>query len=149
MESSTIFMVSSRTRMTFWSMASPEKSTTRIFSTFCDYSRKSLFGVAQLEYLGYFIDGTGIRPDVKRVAALQDAPRPSSIKALQSFLGFTQYYAKFVRNFSAAAKPLFDMVATQGDGTFEWSTEAECSYKSLLQAIPRSCPAVFPDEQAV
>ena len=97
-------------------------------------ARKSLFGATKLDYLGYCIDGTGIRPDVKRVAALQNTPRPSSIKALQSFLGFTQYYAKFVRNFSSVAKPLFDLVA-RGADSFDWTTDAESSYNSLLQAI--------------
>ena len=85
--------------------------------------------------MGYTVDGDGIRPDVNRVAALQNAPRPTSIKALQSFLGFTQYYSKFVRNFSLVAQPLFDL-ATLGE-PFEWTTEAEKSYNDLLNAILR------------
>ena len=98
-------------------------------------AKKSQFGLTKLNYLGYTVDGDGIRPDVNRVAALQNAPRPTSIKALQSFLGFTQYYSKFVRNFSLVAQPLFDLAAL-GE-PFEWTTEAEKSYNDLLNAILR------------
>ena len=96
-------------------------------------AKKSQFQLQKLNYLGYTVDGEGIRPDFNRVAAFRDAPRPSSVKALQSFLGFTQYYAKFVRNFSLVARPLFDLVAA-GD-PFEWTDEAEKAYNALMDAI--------------
>ena len=94
-------------------------------------AKKSVFGVTSLDYLGYSIDGKGIHPNMDRVKALQNAPKPTSVKKLQSFLGFLQYYSKFVKNFAAKARPLFDLLSSD----FEWSNEAERAYNDLLNSV--------------
>ena len=94
--------------------------------------KKSLFAVPTLKYLGYCIDGQGIQPDVDRIKALEMAPRPTSCKELQSFLGFSQYYAKFVPQFAEVARPLFEMLQME---MFEWTTQAENNYNKLLQSL--------------
>ena len=94
--------------------------------------KKSVFRVKSIEYLGYSIDGDGIHPNLDRIRAVQNSTKPSSAKELQSFLGFVQYYSRFVKNFTAKAKPLFDMLS---EATFKWTTETEKAYHYLLQAI--------------
>ena len=41
-----------------------------------------------------------------KVRSLSEWPVPSTVKYVQSFLGFVQYFRKFIRNFSAIAEPL-------------------------------------------
>ena len=96
--------------------------------------KKSTFRVNSIDYLGFRIDGSGIHPNSDRIKAIQKAPKPSSVKELQSVLGFLQYYSKFVKNFSLKAKPLFDLVsATTTD--FAWTKEADSAYIDLIDAV--------------
>lgn len=95
-------------------------------------SKKSVFGVTSLRYLGYCVDGSGIHPNMERIKALQNAPKPTNAKELQSFLGFLQYYSKFVRNFAGKARPLFEMLSLPD---FNWTQECEQAYSSLLDAV--------------
>ena len=94
--------------------------------------KKSIFAVPSLNFLGYRVDGDGIRPDMERIKAIEKAPRPTSSKQLQSFLGFAQYYAKFVPGFASLARPLFDMLTME---TFEWTNEAEENYNNLMTSL--------------
>lgn len=94
--------------------------------------KKSIFRVSSLKYLGYLIDGNGIHPNLDRVKAVQKAAKPQNSKELQSFLGFVQYYSKFVRNFASMARPLFDMLSA---AHFDWCPETEKAYYLLLNSI--------------
>ena len=91
---------------------------------------KSEFAVSKLKYLGFIIDGHGISADAERIKALQSAPAPSTAEKLKSFLGFAQYYSKFVPRFSELAKPLYDLT-----NNFIWSNAANSAYKKLLDAL--------------
>jgi hypothetical protein len=93
---------------------------------------KSTFAVNKLEYLGYIITGNGVSPNVERVAALRSAPKPNSREKLQSFIGFLQYYGKFVPNFSSLAKPFFDLLSS---GDFSWKPLHDRCYDDLLRAV--------------
>ena len=91
-----------------------------------------MFGVDKLKYLGYCVDGNGLQPDKDRVAALLKAPRPTSNKELQTFLGFTQYYSKFLPNYSKLANPLYELLKAE---KFSWSTQVEKTYNDLIYAL--------------
>ena len=53
---------------------------------------KCQFGLSNLEYLGYTIDSSGIKPIAKKVEAIQKFPPPSKQKELLAFLGALNYY---------------------------------------------------------
>mgnify|MGYP003467003963 CR=1 FL=1 len=57
---------------------------------------KSIFGVQKIKYLGYCIDRNGITPDQERIQPIIKAPKPTTMNQLKSFLGFMQYYSKFL-----------------------------------------------------
>jgi hypothetical protein len=44
--------------------------------------------------------------DPKNIEAMQDWPRPKTIKILHGFMGLTWYYGKFVQNYGKIAMPL-------------------------------------------
>lgn len=92
--------------------------------------KKSQFAVTQMKYLGYVISGQGISPDISRIKALKDAPIPDSAEKLHSFLGFAQYYAKFVPNFAALAQPLYTALQE-----FDNTTSIAKDYNCLLNAL--------------
>lgn len=70
---------------------------------------KTKFMSAQVEFLGYIITPDGIRPDVKKITAIQNILPPENLKELKSFLGLTSYYRKFIRDYAKVAKPLTNL----------------------------------------
>jgi hypothetical protein len=61
-------------------------------------------------YLGHTITANGVKPDEKKVQAVQQFPTPKSTKHLKAFLGLAGYYRRFIPNFIAIARPLHKLI---------------------------------------
>ena len=68
--------------------------------------KKCSFVKQRLEYLGHVVTSEGISPNPDIVRVIQEFPTPTKLKELRSFLGFANYYRRFVRGFSNIANPL-------------------------------------------
>lgn len=71
----------------------------------CHFFRKSV------KYLGHVVSENGVEIDPDKISALTTWPRPNNIRELKSFLGFTGYYRRFIKDFSKIAKPLNELTA--------------------------------------
>lgn len=67
---------------------------------------KCLFLKTTIEYLGYIISPSGITLSPWHTEAVVNFPRPTKILDLQRFLGFTNYFRKFVKDYATIVKPL-------------------------------------------
>ncbi|KAL0157145.1 hypothetical protein M9458_048391, partial [Cirrhinus mrigala] len=67
---------------------------------------KCQFHQQSIAFLGYVISPEGVAMDDSKVNAVRDWPRPKTLKELQRFLGFSNFYRRFIRNFA----PLTSMV---------------------------------------
>ena len=112
---------------------------------------KCEFGKGQLDYLGYTIDSTGLRPIVKKVEAITNFPVPLTQKQLQAFLGSLNYYRSSLPRFplspgqslspAEVLDPLYKLATADiKKGTFKtvWDSsqnvqDAFIDAKSLLQ----------------
>ena len=56
--------------------------------------------------MGHVITSKGLKPDPKKVKAVEEMPRPTSKKKLSSLLGFVNYLSKFLPRLTEVAKPL-------------------------------------------
>jgi len=70
---------------------------------------KCSFNQTSVEYLGLIISEGELRMDPVKLRAIQDWPVPKSIKDTQKFLGFCNFYRRFVKDYSTIARPLFDL----------------------------------------
>ena len=52
---------------------------------------KCLFSQSFVEYLGHRIDDYGIHPTVEKVRTIMEAPKPTCVKELKSYLGLVNY----------------------------------------------------------
>src|ERR1700742_3202838 len=86
-------------------------------------AKKCEFHVTTIEYVGYVVSPLGLSMDTAKVSTITAWPVPSTIRDVQSFLGFANFYRRFIRNFAAISKPLTSL--TRKDTPFIWS--AECS----------------------
>lgn len=94
---------------------------------------KSHFHVKEVDFLGHTITPGEIRMDRKKISAVRDWPLPTSVKEVQSFLGFANYYRRFIKNFSGIANPLTEL--TKKDRKFIWLKDAQRAFEKLRDAI--------------
>lgn len=71
---------------------------------------KCEFLQTSVKYLGYIIDGNGIKADDSGLAAVRDFPIPESSHAVQIFLGLCSYFRRFVKDFSVIARHFYDLI---------------------------------------
>lgn len=71
---------------------------------------KCEFLSTEIEYLGYLISEKGIRPTENGIVAIEKYPIPRSFKDIQSFIGLSSYFRKFIEGFALIAKPLYDLL---------------------------------------
>jgi len=69
---------------------------------------KCVFFTKTVEYLGHIVGPDGIKPNPTLVRAIVEFPQPYTLKQLQSFLGLSNYYRKFIQNYSKVSLPLTD-----------------------------------------
>ena len=59
--------------------------------------KKCEFNQTELRFVGHIVGAKGIRPDPEKLSAVTDWPAPHDIHELRKFLGFTNYFRKFLR----------------------------------------------------
>lgn len=72
--------------------------------------KKCKFLQKRVEFLGMNIENGTIKPCEDKIQAIRKFPEPSNIKCLQSFLGLTGYFRKFIENYSIIARPLTNLL---------------------------------------
>ena len=59
---------------------------------------KCEFWLEQVAFLGHVVSKDGIQVDSKKIEAVADWPRPTTVTEIRSFLGLAGYYRRFVKD---------------------------------------------------
>ncbi len=94
---------------------------------------------------GHIISAEGIKADPAKVRAVAKWPIPDSRKALQRFLGFTNFYRRFIRNFSLVAAPLTAL--TSPKVPFRWNSQAQETFDVLKSRFISAPVLCLPDPE--
>ena len=65
----------------------------------------------ELIYLGHVVSKDGIQTNPKRVEAIHKWPVPTTLTEVRSFLGFTNYYCRFIKKYAQVVKPLYKLIS--------------------------------------
>ncbi|KAJ1044320.1 hypothetical protein NDA10_000949 [Ustilago hordei] len=97
---------------------------------------KCEFHTKTVEFLGYIIKPMGIEMDPEKVRTVKEWPMPESIHDIQRFLGFANFYRRFIAHFARIAKPLTALVKPiERFKEFELPEEAQQAFHKLIQAF--------------
>jgi hypothetical protein len=104
---------------------------------------KCFWGRKELEFLGHHLFGSGISPSPSKVKVVSEWERPKDLHELRVFLGFVNFYKKYIPNYSKVARPLNDF--TKKGVLYEWTTLCETAFRSLKQALISAPCLVLPN----
>lgn len=90
------------------------------------------FATDRVEYLGHFIQASGVSIDPHKVKAVEEWPQPKSVKILRGFLGLAGYYRRFMKDFGIIARPLTALMKKDG---YEWNGEAQVAFEELKKTL--------------
>ncbi|MBW0571647.1 hypothetical protein O181_111362 [Austropuccinia psidii MF-1] len=94
---------------------------------------KCVFQASSVEYLGYVVSSDGLKMDSSKVQKILNFLQPKNIKALQSFLGFANFYCCFIKNYFKKITALTCLL--KKDFTFIFNEEALSKFQVLREAF--------------
>ena len=102
--------------------------------------KKCEFSVTRTRYLGFIVSTEGIEVDPEKVKVVQDWKPPKTVKGVQSFLGFCNFYRRFIQDYGRVAKPLNSLTKTAVP--FVWDNACDEAFEELkhrLTSAPLIC----------
>jgi hypothetical protein len=86
-----------------------------------------------VKYLGFIISTTGTKMDPAKITTIQEWPQPQNMKDVQSFLGFANFYCRFIKGYSSIVAPLTRL--TRKDTSFTWTSDCAHMFNNLKTAF--------------
>jgi hypothetical protein len=107
---------------------------------------KCEFEKTWIEYLGLIISENRVEMDPVKVAGVAEWPEPTNKREVQSFLGFVNFYRRFVKDFSHHARPLFDL--TRKEQKWKWDSPEASAFRKLKELVTSAPVLITPaDDQ--
>lgn len=107
---------------------------------------KSEFHVSSVSFLGFIVSKGSLQMDPSKTRAVLDWPQPTSIKEVQRFLGFANFYRRFIRNFSSIAEPLTSLTK-KANTPFTWNDKASTAFNTLKHRFTSAPILTLPDPE--
>ena len=108
---------------------------------------KCEFFKTSVHYLGHVVSADGIHTDPDKISALTTWPVPVNIKTLRTFLGFTGYYRRFVKDYAKIVRPLNDLLvghptnkktkskSKRTKTPWNWTEECQIAFDTLVERL--------------
>ncbi|KAL1447833.1 hypothetical protein WDU94_013915, partial [Cyamophila willieti] len=87
----------------------------------------------KVEFLGYELGELGCSIPENKLKALNEIPIPKDVTQVKSFLGFVNYYSKFLPNMSTVLSPLYELL--KKNTKFVWSEKQNMAFQKVKQML--------------
>ena len=105
---------------------------------------KCHFALKEVRYLGHVVSRAGIRPDDDKVKVVSEYPVPRNNKELKQFLGLTNYYRRFIKDYAHIAEPLHK-VQQKSKQSLQWDASCQRAFDTLKQKLTTPPILAYPD----
>src|SRR5258707_15842115 len=131
------------------SLADHQRITQEILQTLCSYKlflqlEKCKFECREVDYLGLVISKDHVVMDPVKVQGVMDWLQPAKVKDVQSFIGFVNFYWRFICNFSEIACPLH--MLTQKLKDWSWGAAEQQAFDMLKSTVTSTPMLAFPSK---
>ncbi|MBW0514045.1 hypothetical protein O181_053760 [Austropuccinia psidii MF-1] len=133
-----VFSKSEEERVTHVSTVCSRLRANNLFAN----SSKCLFHVSSVEYLGFVVSSKGLKMDQGKFQKILNWPPPRNLKALQSFLGFSNFYRRSIKNYSKKIISLTSFL--KKDSCFPLNEEALSQLHQLKEAFTTAPIILYP-----
>jgi RNase H-like domain found in reverse transcriptase/Integrase zinc binding domain/Chromo (CHRromatin Organisation MOdifier) domain/Integrase core domain len=108
---------------------------------------KSQFNLPEVQYLGHIVGRDGLKVDPKKVEAVKNWPRPETVTQVRSFIGFVNYFRRFIDHFSERAAPLNELLkgASKKHARVTWTSACQKAFEELKTCLTTAPVLVVPD----
>jgi len=108
-------------------------------------AEKYFFEQSSIKYLGVIISENKVQMDKEKLSEVLEWPVPTKVKQVQAFLGFANFYHRFIENFTKISKPLSDL--TKKDCTWNWGIEQQNTFEMLKKAFTMASALRIPNDE--
>jgi len=105
---------------------------------------KCEFCKERIEYLGLVISENEVSMDPVKVAGVREWPTLENKTNVQAFLGFVNFYRRFIWDFSAKARSLFDLMCSEQVWT--WNGKKQMAFEDLKMAVTTAPVLMSPQD---
>lgn len=95
-----------------------------------------------IRYLGYKISKKGLEVDERKTMCIEKYPVPKNLKELQRFIGFVNFYRKYIPEFSRIALPLYKLC--KKDVPYAWNEKAQIAFDTLRHKLMNPPVLAYP-----
>ena len=106
---------------------------------------KCTFECSTVEYLGLVLLEGRVEMDPIKIAGVRDWPTPRNVTEVQSFVGFVNFYHRFILEFSHVAGPLHCLTKAE---PWHWTETEEAAFRALKLLVMSAPVLVLPDQNA-
>ena len=86
----------------------------------------------EIPILGVIVGKEQVKMEQDKIKAVKKWKTPTKVKDVESFLGFTNFYQRFIQNFSYIAKPSNKL---KGKKEWMWNKEHDKAFRELKEKI--------------
>lgn len=104
----------------------------------CEFNKK------QVQFLGHTISEKGIQTDELKIECVKTWKIPTTVKEIQSFLGFANYYRRFILNYSTICEPLNNLL--RKNTKFVWSVKVDEAFNKIKQLLISAPILIHPNQ---
>ncbi len=104
---------------------------------------KCKFVAKEVEFLGMIVKQGKIMMDPIKLTGISKWPKPKTVKQIRSFLGFANFYRKFIGNYAEIVAPLTEL--TKKTVPFRWDAECQKAFNMLKEKFLEELVLVMPD----
>jgi RNase H-like domain found in reverse transcriptase/Reverse transcriptase (RNA-dependent DNA polymerase)/Integrase zinc binding domain len=108
-------------------------------------AEKCCFEMQEVEFLGMIIRPNQLTMDPMKLAGIKDWLTPTNVKVVCSFLGFGNFYRRFIGHFADLACPLNDL--TKKNKQFQWMNKCQTAFDALKKKFAESPILLMPDPE--
>ncbi|XP_066965449.1 uncharacterized protein [Macrobrachium rosenbergii] len=108
---------------------------------------KCTFGVEKADFLGHEISPDGIRPLASKVAAVTRFPTPTSVKAVQEFLGMVNYYRRLIPGITHTMGPHTEILKGQPK-SLVWGPSQQQAFSLMKAGLAEATALAHQDPKA-